>query len=103
MRQIEANFFLNRSVLLGENHLKFFYKTISFHRIFKMGLAKAYLVSYNVLQLIGWSILMWRLVPHLTQLKAPTEVLYQNVGGLLRCVQTAAFLEVAHAAFGKNS
>jgi hypothetical protein len=54
------------------------------------------------LQFVGWTILMWRLVPHLTQLKAPTEVLYANVGGLLRCVQTAAFLEVAHAAFGKT-
>jgi very-long-chain (3R)-3-hydroxyacyl-CoA dehydratase len=67
-----------------------------------MGLSKVYLVSYNVLQFVGWTILMWRLVPHLTQLKAPTEVLYANVGGLLRCVQTAAFLEVAHAAFGKT-
>ena len=67
-----------------------------------MGFVKVYLVAYNVLQCVGWTILMWRLLPHLTlaQLQAPTAALYQSVGGLLRCVQTAAFLEVVHAATG---
>ena len=65
-----------------------------------MSISKAYLIGYNVLQCVGWTILMWRLVPHLTQLKAPSEALYASVGGLLRCVQTAAFLEVVHAATG---
>ncbi len=65
-----------------------------------MGIAKVYLVGYNVLQCVGWTILMWQLVPYLTQLKAPSEALYASVGGLLRLVQTAAFLEVIHAATG---
>ena len=66
-----------------------------------MGLGKAYLVAYNSLQFLGWSILMYRLVPHVVSLKAPSLGLYNSAGGLLRCVQTAAFLEAIHAAVGK--
>ena len=66
-----------------------------------MGFAKAYLISYNVAQWIGWSILMWKMVAHLYPLKTLTsEAFYPEVGGLVRFLQTAMFLEVLHAATG---
>jgi hypothetical protein len=48
-----------------------------------MSFSKVYLVAYNVLQCIGWSILMCQLLPHAIQLKAPSSDLYANLGGLL--------------------
>lgn len=66
----------------------------------RMNLSKAYLVAYNVLQFIGWTILMWQLMPTIISMKAPSSELYANLGGLLRFCQTAAFLEVMHAATG---
>jgi hypothetical protein len=66
-----------------------------------MSISKFYLVAYNVLQCIGWSILMARLLPHLTEMKPPSLELYASLGGLLRCCQTAAYLEVVHAATGE--
>ncbi len=68
-----------------------------------MVFAKIYLISYNVLQFVGWSILMWRMAPHLNQFMTPSKSFYNEVGGLLRCVQTAMFLEVFHAASGTTS
>ena len=68
-----------------------------------MSISKVYLVAYNVLQCIGWSILMFRLLPHIVELKPPSLELYASLGGLLRCCQTAAYLEFVHAATGKVS
>jgi len=75
-----------------------------------MGLSKAYLILYNVLQVAGWTSLLLKLAPYLSlQMKnskaslmpAPNpESLYQELGFELRLLQTAALLEVLHAALG---
>ncbi len=75
-----------------------------------MGLSKAYLILYNVLQVSGWTSLLLKLAPYLSlQFKnskgglmpAPNpESLYQELGFELRLLQTAALLEVLHAALG---
>lgn len=75
-----------------------------------MGLSKAYLILYNVLQVAGWTSLLLKLAPYLSlQIKnskaslmpAPNpESLYQELGFELRLLQTAALLEVLHAALG---
>jgi len=86
-----------------------------------MGLSKAYLVAYNVSQFCGWTYLMYRLMPYLT-LQAKTTLsfpgtgnetsqipffpaknpasLYEELGCHVKLVQTAAILEIVHAAIG---
>ena len=86
-----------------------------------MGLSKAYLIAYNVSQFCGWTYLMYRLMPYLT-LQAKTTLsfpgtgnetsqiplfpannpasLYAELGDHVKLVQTAAILEVVHAAIG---
>ncbi len=61
-------------------------------------LTKVYLVSYNVLQCVGWTILLYRFISNLSQ----PEHLYAEAGGLLKCLLTSAFLEVLHAATGNK-
>merc|ERR1711879_513037 len=74
-----------------------------------MGLSKVYLVLYNILQCAGWASLLVKLAPYLTlqakNSKGPwltpnPESLYQELGFQLRALQTAALLEVVHAAVG---
>ncbi len=75
-----------------------------------MGVSKAYLVAYNVCQFVGWTWFMLRLYPYLLSTgkslqssginaKIPKD-LYADLGGHIRCIQTAAVLEIFHAAFG---
>ena len=86
-----------------------------------MGLSKAYLIAYNASQFCGWTYLMYRLMPYLT-LQAKTTLsfpgtgnetsqipffpannpasLYAELGDHVKLVQTAAILEVVHAAIG---
>ena len=70
----------------------------------KMGVAgKAYLVLYNVVQLLGWSHMLYILLPHLdTALVGGIDrgQLYSDVEWSLKIFQTAAVLEVVHAALG---
>lgn len=73
-----------------------------------MGISKVYLIFYNLLQCLGWGNLLLKLSPYLVlQLKNSSllpaqnpESLYQTLGFELRVLQTAALLEVVHAAFG---
>jgi hypothetical protein len=75
-----------------------------------MGIAKAYLVTYNVGQCLGWACLLYRILPYLSdQAKASSsphsparnpKELYAEIGYHIRLVQTAAMLEVLHAVIG---
>ena len=73
-----------------------------------MGLSKAYLFAYNLIQFCGWAYLMYRLLPHLLlQIKStqfiparnPTSV-YEELGDHIKLIQTAAILEIVHAILG---
>ncbi|CAN6327964.1 unnamed protein product [Urochloa humidicola] len=61
--------------------------------------SKLYLVSYNSLQALGWSIALLRLV---SCLAAPLSVhsAYAVAGDLICLLQTCAILETVHAAIG---
>ena len=61
-------------------------------------LSKAYLFLYNAVQCAGWSYLMLLLAPTLTTGKHAD--LYTKVELVLKVFQTAAVLEIAHAALG---
>jgi len=69
-----------------------------------MGVAgKAYLVLYNVVQFLGWSHMLYILLPHLdTALIKGVDrgQLYSDIEWSLKIFQTAALLEVVHAALG---
>lgn len=80
---------------------------------------QAYLVSYNVLSVLGWSLVLYRTLAHLLSAKAPPFVwvpsllpasltplytractTYDAVGTTTAYVQTGAVLEVLHVLFG---
>lgn len=63
------------------------------------GLSVAYLVAYNVLQMIGWTLLMFKLVYHMAFEKTVAG-LYDEVATFLNIFQTAAILEILHCALG---
>lgn len=63
------------------------------------GVSKAYLVTYNVVQLLGWSYLLARAVAHLASGR-PVADLYSDVSTILQVFQTGAVLEILHAATG---
>ena len=75
-----------------------------------MGLAKGYLIFYNVCQCLGWAGLLYRLLPYMAnQAKATAPgivparnpvAMYADLGDHVRLVQTLAVLEVLHAALG---
>ena len=69
-----------------------------------MGAAgNAYLVLYNVVQFLGWSHMLYILLPHLdTALVKGVDrgQLYADIELSLKIFQTAAVLEVVHAAVG---
>ena len=63
----------------------------------------AYLVLYNVVQFLGWSHMLYILLPHLdTALIKGVDrgQLYADIELSLKIFQTAAVLEVVHAAVG---
>lgn len=60
-------------------------------------IAKAYLFSYNFLQVIGWSYLLWLVIKHYTSTKKD-ESLWENVNLVVIIFQNAAVLEILHAA-----
>jgi len=61
---------------------------------------KAYLIAYNVSQMLGWLVLMIKIVDHLIRENGDTEKLYSEVEPVLQIFQTAAVLEVLHSAVG---
>lgn len=66
-------------------------------------LGNAYLVLYNVVQFLGWSHMLYILLPHLdTALIKGVDrgQLYADIELSLKIFQTAAVLEVVHAAVG---
>lgn len=77
-----------------------------------MALSKAYLIAYNLAQFVGWTYLMVRLWPFLTSQVKNTltnggplparnpAALYAQLGDHVKLVQTAAILEIFHAALG---
>ncbi|KAL8572571.1 hypothetical protein ACOMHN_017205 [Nucella lapillus] len=68
----------------------------------KMGesiIVKAYLILYNVAQMLGWTALMVKMVEHLIREKKSTK-LYAEVEFILQIFQTAAVMEIVHSAVG---
>ena len=66
-------------------------------------LAKAYLVTYNVVQCLGWAYMLYLASPHLSNallVSYNSSNLYHAVATALLVFQTAAILEVVHAATG---
>ncbi|KAJ8321885.1 hypothetical protein KUTeg_000356 [Tegillarca granosa] len=59
----------------------------------------AYLVAYNVLQMLGWSAILLSIVSCFIQTGSITQV-YKFVSPLLNVFQTAAVLEILHCACG---
>jgi len=64
-----------------------------------MGLGKGYLVLYNTLQTIGWSVLLVQILLHYVRGGVHNQ-LYEAVHTTVQIFQTAAVLEIFHAAFG---
>ncbi|XP_055996790.1 very-long-chain (3R)-3-hydroxyacyl-CoA dehydratase 2-like [Ostrea edulis] len=63
------------------------------------GLSVAYLVAYNVCQMIGWTFLMIKLIHHMAT-EWTVVGLYDEVATFLNIFQTAAVLEILHCALG---
>ncbi|KAL4218276.1 hypothetical protein ACF0H5_023012 [Mactra antiquata] len=61
--------------------------------------AVAYLVAYNVAQVMGWSAIFFIIVSHIFT-EREVKGLYQKVAPLLNIFQTAAVLEIFHCAVG---
>ena len=70
----------------------------------KMGVVgNAYLVLYNVVQFLGWSHMLYILLPHLDAALVKgvdRGQLYSDIELSVKVFQTAAVLEVVHAAVG---
>ncbi|KAM9989090.1 hypothetical protein ACTFIY_005124 [Dictyostelium cf. discoideum] len=58
-----------------------------------------YLVLYNVIQTIGWSVILFKLSIHLFETQSPVGV-WEKVGVLVSIFQYAAVLEIVHSVFG---
>ena len=77
-----------------------------------MSLVTAYLFLYNVSQFLGWGALLYRSLPYITeQVKQSADgelfpparhpkSFYPEIEDHLKLIQTAALLEVVHAAVG---
>jgi very-long-chain (3R)-3-hydroxyacyl-CoA dehydratase len=64
------------------------------------GLRTAYLALYNAACQAGWAYVLWLIVQHLAVERQPASTLYAAIAAPLQIVQTAALLEVVHAALG---
>merc|ERR1712142_747292 len=62
-------------------------------------IGKSYLFLYNLLQFLGWSFLLVQVCSHFKHGDTYTD-LYESVAGTLNIFQTAAVLEILHAALG---
>ncbi|BFZ11101.1 hypothetical protein BsWGS_14140 [Bradybaena similaris] len=62
-------------------------------------LTKAYLVAYNVSQMLGWSAIMLIVVNYLLT-KNTVVLMYKEIEPILQVCQTAAILEVVHSMTG---
>ena len=62
-------------------------------------LATAYLFTYNLVQLLGWTYLGWLAVAHLAA-GGGLASLYPATAAQLQIWQTLALLEIAHAGLG---
>ncbi|KAK7092168.1 very-long-chain (3R)-3-hydroxyacyl-CoA dehydratase 2-like [Littorina saxatilis] len=60
---------------------------------------KAYLVAYNVSQMLGWLVLMIKIIHHMAA-EQDVETLYAQVEPILKIFQTAAVMEMVHSAIG---
>ena len=65
-----------------------------------MSVSKAYLLAYNAAQAAGWAYLLYLLSPHLSQTLGNGAKIYAKVEFVLKLFQTAAVLEIVHAAVG---
>jgi very-long-chain (3R)-3-hydroxyacyl-CoA dehydratase len=64
-------------------------------------LLRAYLITYNLACILGWGYINWIVASHLTgPHRGGNAALWAAVGAPLKLVQTAALLEVLHAALG---
>merc|ERR1711963_645225 len=61
-------------------------------------MSKSYLFLYNAGQVAGWSLLLFQACSHI--LNHGLSGLYANTSFTLQVFQTAAVLEILHAAFG---
>jgi len=62
-------------------------------------LTKGYLLSYNSIQAIGWSYLLYQMVSHFVH-GGDSSSLYSSTSLTLQIFQTGAVLEILHAALG---
>jgi very-long-chain (3R)-3-hydroxyacyl-CoA dehydratase len=60
----------------------------------------AYLALYNAACQAGWAYVLWLIVQHLAVERQPPSTLYAAIATPLQLVQTAALMEVLHAALG---
>lgn len=65
----------------------------------QLTLGSLYLILYNLLQAIGWTMVLVKLLAHVFVHETYVG-LYNEIGTLLRVFQTLAILEVVHAAVG---
>ncbi|KAL5711016.1 very-long-chain (3R)-3-hydroxyacyl-CoA dehydratase [Ranunculus cassubicifolius] len=61
--------------------------------------SNSYLLLYNTLQSLGWTISLYKLLITITTTKSLNEA-YSSAGNLICFLQTVSFLEVLHGAFG---
>eukprot|EP00456_Euglypha_rotunda_P045702 TRINITY_DN36232_c0_g1_i1.p1 TRINITY_DN36232_c0_g1~~TRINITY_DN36232_c0_g1_i1.p1 ORF type:complete len:132 (+),score=9.28 TRINITY_DN36232_c0_g1_i1:86-481(+) len=64
-----------------------------------MGLKTAYLLLFNGISCVGWSVTLFLIVTHLTSGKG-VDALYDHIHFWLFGSQTLALLEIVHAATG---
>ncbi|CAL1541983.1 unnamed protein product [Lymnaea stagnalis] len=63
------------------------------------GVLTAYLVAYNVSQMLGWSVILIIMISHVLS-NHSLALLYREVSGILHICQTAAILEIVHSKTG---
>ncbi|KAI8776810.1 very-long-chain (3R)-3-hydroxyacyl-CoA dehydratase 2 [Biomphalaria glabrata] len=63
------------------------------------GIVTAYLVAYNVSQMLGWTVMMIIMVSHIFKTHSYL-LLYEDVERILQICQTAAILEIVHSMTG---
>lgn len=61
---------------------------------------RAYLIAYNVCQMLGWAVIGVKILDHLKRENGDYTQLYTVVEPLLQIFQTAAVLEILHSATG---
>merc|ERR1711983_450429 len=76
------------------------FRHIGHHRhIYIKMISKIYLVTYNAIQTLGWSYLLYQMVTHFT-IGGSVDSLYSSTSRTLNIFQTGALLEILHAGLG---